>query len=130
MVYGDGIDQVMLYGRGAGKFPTASAVVGDIIDAAVMDGTSVSQTWEDSADSSFIADYREDTVSFYVRTSGTSQAKISSAFGTVEYLSRENQPASELAFITPAMAEKDFDEKLKALDGDILGKIRVFDVEE
>lgn len=130
MVYADAVDQVMFYGRGAGKFPTASAIIGDIVDAAKMKGTSVSQRWEDSADNSFIADYKDDVVSFYVRTSGASQAKISSAFGTVEYISRENQPAAELAFVTPAMAEKDFDEKLRQLDGEILGKVRILDMEE
>ncbi|MBQ8825522.1 MAG: homoserine dehydrogenase [Oscillospiraceae bacterium] len=130
MVYGDAVDQVMFYGRGAGKFPTASAIIGDIVDAAKMKGTSVSQRWEDSSDNSFIADYKNDVVSFYVRTSGASQAKISAVFGTAEYISREDQPASELAFVTPAMAEKDFDEKLKQLDGEVLGKIRVLDMEE
>lgn len=130
MVYADAVDQVMFYGRGAGKFPTASAIVGDIVDAARMNGTSVSQTWEDSADNSFIADYKDDVVSVYVRTKGVSQAKVSEAFGTVEYISRENQPADELAFITPELKEKDFDAKLEALGGGILGKIRVLDMEE
>lgn len=31
-VKGDAIDEAMFYGRGAGKLPTASAVVGDVID--------------------------------------------------------------------------------------------------
>lgn len=31
-VHGDAVDDVMFYGRGAGEFPTASAVTGDIID--------------------------------------------------------------------------------------------------
>lgn len=31
-VQGDAIDEAMFYGRGAGKLPTASAVVGDVID--------------------------------------------------------------------------------------------------
>ena len=31
-VHGDAVDDVMFYGRGAGEFPTASAVVGDVID--------------------------------------------------------------------------------------------------
>ena len=33
-VKGDAIGDVMFYGRGAGKLPTASAVVADVIDAA------------------------------------------------------------------------------------------------
>lgn len=33
-LHGDAVDDVMLYGRGAGEFPTASAVMGDVIDVA------------------------------------------------------------------------------------------------
>lgn len=33
-VHGDAVDDAMFYGRGAGEFPTASAVVGDVIDVA------------------------------------------------------------------------------------------------
>ncbi len=32
LVHGDAVDDVMFYGRGAGEFPTASAVMGDVID--------------------------------------------------------------------------------------------------
>ena len=34
-VEGDAVGQLMFYGRGAGGLPTASAVLGDVIDAAV-----------------------------------------------------------------------------------------------
>lgn len=129
MVYGDAVDQVMFYGRGAGKLPTASAIVADLIDAAKMNGTSISQKWEDSTDNSFIADYKDDVVSFYVRTEGVSKEKVAEVFGEVEYLSRENQPAGELAFIAPEMKEKDFDVKAAALGGKLLGTVRVLDLE-
>jgi len=40
LLEGDSVGQILLYGRGAGEMPTASAVVGDIIDAArnIADG--------------------------------------------------------------------------------------------
>ena len=129
MVYGDAIDQVMFYGRGAGKFPTASAIVADLIDAAKMKGTSISQVWEDSKDNSFIADYKEDVHPFYVRVQGVSKDKAKEVFGEVEFLTRENCPADEIAFITPEIKEKDFDEKLTQLGGKVLGKIRVLNLE-
>lgn len=129
MVYGDAVDQVMFYGRGAGKLPTASAIVADLIDAAKMNGTSISQKWEDSADNSFIADYKDDVVAFYVRTEGVSKEKVAEVFGDVEYLSRDGQPESELAFITPEIKERDFDVKAAALDGKLLGTVRVLDLE-
>lgn len=129
MVYGDAIDQVMFYGRGAGKFPTASAIVADLIDAAKMKGTSISQVWEDSKDNSFIADYKEDVLPFYVRVQGVSKDKAKEVFGEVEFLTRENCPADEITFITPEIKEKDFDEKLTQLGGKVLGKIRVLNLE-
>lgn len=129
MVYGDAIDQVMFYGRGAGKFPTASAIVADLIDAAKMKGTSISQVWEDSKDNSFIADYKEDVLPFYVRVQGVSKDRAKEVFGEVEFLTRENCPANEIAFITPEIKEKDFDEKLTQLGGKVLGKIRVLNLE-
>ncbi len=129
MVYGDAIDQVMFYGRGAGKFPTASAIVADLIDAAKMKGTSISQVWEDSKDNSFIADYKEDVLPFYVRVQGVSKDKAKEVFGEVEFLTRESCPADEIAFITPEIKEKDFDEKLTQLGGKVLGKIRVLNLE-
>lgn len=127
-VYGDGFDEVMFYGRGAGKLPTASAVLGDVIDCARLSGTSVSQTWEDSDNADFIEDYKNDTVAMYVRTSGADKAQIEKLFGDVEYLVKDNAPEGEIAFITPELVEKDIDEKLSALNGEILGKIRVLNL--
>ncbi|MGN0552675.1 MAG: homoserine dehydrogenase, partial [Oscillospiraceae bacterium] len=129
MVYGDAVDQVMFYGRGAGKFPTASAIVADLIDAAKMNGTSISQVWEDSADNSFIADYKEDVLPFYVRAESVSADKAKEIFGDVEFITREGCPADEIAFITPEIKEKDFDEKLTKLGGKVLGTIRVLNLE-
>ena len=46
-VKGDAIGDVMFYGRGAGKLPTASAVVADVIDAAKHLKSRKYITWED-----------------------------------------------------------------------------------
>lgn len=128
MVYGDGFDEVMFYGRGAGKLPTASAVLGDVIDCAKHHSTVLSQMWEDSADNSFIADYKDDIVAMYVRVKGAGKADITKLFGDVEFITRDAQPADELAFITPAQKEKETDEKLVSLGDKVLGKIRVLDM--
>ena len=129
MVYGDAVDEVMFYGRGAGKLPTASAIVADIVDAAKASGTSVSQTWEDSTDNSFIADYKDDIVSVYVRVGGISPEQVSNVFAGAEFLERRKQPQGEIAFISPAMKEREFDKKLEELGGEILGKIRVLELD-
>lgn len=127
MVYGDGFDQVMFYGRGAGKLPTASAVLGDIIEASKLSGTDLAQSWEDSTDDSFIENYLDDTVQMYVRIVGASEDEINALFGEVEYLERENQPADEKAFVTPALKEREIDEKLEKLNKNVLGTVRVLD---
>ena len=49
LVTGDSVGDVMLYGRGAGKLPTASAVVGDIIDICMNKNAFMS--WDDGAES-------------------------------------------------------------------------------
>ena len=46
LIRGDATGDVVFYGRGAGKFPTASAVVADMIDAAKANTTSKSLNWE------------------------------------------------------------------------------------
>ena len=46
-VKGDAIGDVMFYGRGAGKLPTASAVVADVIDVAKHLGQKKQISWEE-----------------------------------------------------------------------------------
>ena len=56
------------------------------------------------------------------------KADIAKLFGDVEFITRDAQPADELAFITPALKEKETDEKLASLGSKVLGKIRVLDM--
>ena len=128
MVCGDAIDRAMFYGRGAGKFPTASAVVADIIDAAKADGTSISQVWEDAGTQDFIDDYSNCKTRMYIRLSGADKSAVEKAFEDVEFLARENAPSGEVAFVTNEMRECDIDEKLSAVGGEVLGKIRLLEV--
>ena len=74
MVYGDAIDRVMFYGRGAGKFPTASAVVSDIIEAAKHERTVFSQFWTASENTDFIENFSTLKTSFFVRMTGNEPA--------------------------------------------------------
>ena len=67
LVYGDGVDQTMFYGRGAGKLPTASAVLGDVIETAKGTGTVLSQTWESASDDSFVENVDSYTSRWYFR---------------------------------------------------------------
>ena len=74
MVYADGIDQAMFYGRGAGKLPTASAVMGDVIEAVKHKVTVFSQSWESSSDNSFVDSIDNLSARWYYRVPAGSSA--------------------------------------------------------
>ena len=95
LVYGDGIDQTMFYGRGAGKLPTASAVLGDIIESVKHDVTVFSQTWESSQNDSFIDDVDNFTARWYFRT--PSENVLSTGIGDTYDV---HEDGSEYAFVT------------------------------
>ncbi len=82
---GDALDDIMLYGKGAGAFPTASAVVSDVIYAATHSEIKYS-TFKNNAtadsDVKFISDFES---AYYIRLSVDDKAgtlaKISNIFG-------------------------------------------------
>lgn len=127
MVFGDGFGEAMFYGRGAGKLPTASAVLGDVIDCARRDGTDCSLTWEDG-DGSFIADRLDNETRMYLRLQGCDKAAAEGAFPDCEYLVIDGQADDEIAVITPSLCERDIEARLAGLGGVVLGKIRVLDM--
>ncbi len=68
MVWGDGFDKTLFYGRGAGKLPTASAVLGDVIDAVKAEHTVTSQEWVLADNTDFIADMEAFAAPRFYRT--------------------------------------------------------------
>lgn len=117
MVTGDALGDSLFYGRGAGKFPTASAVVADILDAIRnKDREMISLNWEDSENGDFIRHYKSATVREYVRihapNADSLKKFITDLFGYVDFIPRKYRSDDELAFITPAMVESDIDERL------------------
>lgn len=118
LVKGDATGDVVFYGKGAGKFPTASAVIGDIIDCVKAAGTIKSLHWED-CNEDILADYREEASVMYIRAVSSCEeaAKvIYDLFGEVKFISRNNQPKNEYGFIIPVMKEKDIIENIKLLN--------------
>lgn len=128
MVRGNATGDVLFYGRGAGKLPTASAVVADIIDAATANGTSNSLTWEDDGQN-HVLDYRETAGDFLVRIQGEhASQRAQELFGPVTFLFRKNKPADEFAFIVENMREDELLKKEELLECDgisVVGKIRI-----
>jgi homoserine dehydrogenase len=67
-VTGDSIGEVMFYGRGAGKLPTASAVVAEVMDIVRMKGKKVVSWAEGGPDTVYSVD--EIANQWYVRVAG------------------------------------------------------------
>ena len=113
LVRGDVTGDVVFYGKGAGKLPTASAVVGDIIDCVKSGGTIKSLHWEDSGENN-VADHTAFPAELYVRCSGAA-ADIDAVFGAVHYLTRKGEGKDEHAFLTPVLPEYMLLERLEQL---------------
>ena len=115
LVRGDATGDVVFYGKGAGKLPTASAVVSDIIVAAKMGNTSKSLHWEDS-DSSFVIDYKSLSNKFYIRAFAddvkAAEKKAAELFGEITPLTRKNQLSNEIAFITNTISEQKLEDAI------------------
>ena len=126
LVRGDMTGDVLMYGKGAGKLATASAVVGDVIDCASNNKERKFFGWADEKPD-FVASYLENETAFYVRATDADKAEIEKVFGAVEYLRRENQPENETSFVTPVMKEEDFRNKLSELKINLITTIRISD---
>ena len=84
MVRGDGIGKAMFYGRGAGKFPTASAVLGDMIEEVQLEGTNPAQMWENVHSADFIEDFSAFTAKRYIRTTAADVSILTEVFGELD----------------------------------------------
>ncbi|MBR5519509.1 MAG: homoserine dehydrogenase [Clostridia bacterium] len=129
MVKGDSVDEVLFYGRGAGKLPTASAIVADVIDAAKHDRARKWMDWE-PADAARIADCRQVEHEYCVRVAANADevyAKAREIFGEITVVKGANVDG----FVVPSIAEGIFFEKLDALkaacaEGAIANKMMLF----
>ncbi len=121
VVRGNAIGEVMFYGAGAGKLPTASAVVADIIDASKHSQTRKYLNWLDSSkDAQFDPATIENR--WYIRTDAGSEAI--KKFAGAEILSCESAE-NETAFITEKMSKAELDLRLNGLKA--LSAFRVLD---
>lgn len=119
-VHGNMLGDSMYYGRGAGKLPTASAVVSDVIDCARHIGKTVMCFWDDTDVK--LEDIGVSRKQFFVRVSGDDRAQAEAAFGKGEYV--DAGVSGEFGYITPEMSENEFQEKAAAVPG-MITRIRL-----
>ena len=123
-VHGNMLGDAMFYGSGAGKLPTASAVVGDIVDAAKHLHTNIFTNWNSTP-----AKLRPlDQVSgrFFVRVKKEAAEEAKEVFENAEMICLDQLP-EECAFITTDMTQGEFCAKAEKLGDKVLAKIRVKD---
>ncbi|MDE6589844.1 MAG: homoserine dehydrogenase, partial [Oscillospiraceae bacterium] len=123
-VRGDAIGDVMFYGRGAGKLPTASAVVADVIDVARNMGSRRALSWEPGGEDSVCG--TEGLASrWYVRAKASADT-LRAALPGCKLLARRESGAAEAACLTgQAMTRAELDGKLAGLE--LRSALRVLD---
>lgn len=121
-VTGNMLGDSMYYGRGAGKLPTASAVVSDVIDCARHQGKVIMCFWD--KEEVKLADIGEAERSFFIRAKAGAEDAVTAAFpgGRVVHLKDRKE---DFGYFTQSMKEKDFQAKYEALGGHMLGRIRL-----
>lgn len=118
-VKGNMLGDAMFYGKGAGKLPTASAVVADVVDAVKHLGVNIMTIW--TQESLVLSSINGAKYRYFVRVK--ENTNIAGLFGNVQIL--EAKARGEVAFITKKMTERDYKENAKKAKEDIISMIRV-----
>ncbi|MBQ2575804.1 MAG: homoserine dehydrogenase [Lachnospiraceae bacterium] len=118
-VHGNMLGDGMFYGSGAGKLPTASAVVGDLVAIAKHIDKNIYLEWKE--EKLVLANPGQQSYRFFVRT-GKSLDEVEKVFSKVSPV--DAGVAGELGFITEEMTQKQYDAKAQEL-GDVIQMIRL-----
>lgn len=124
LVDGDATGQVLFYGKGAGKLPTASAVISDVIDCTKASGTIDTLFWQaGSVDecNRQLLDWQQIPARFYLRlrlSDPQQLAYISLLLDEYKLLSRPDQPKTEIALVTSTMTRRCLQEILAQLQAE------------
>lgn len=127
-IRGDAVGDVMFYGRGAGELPTASAVVGDVIDAARNILKDCRGRLGCSCfDNKTLKDIGDTRTKYYVRMKVLDRpgvlAAIASVFGNQEVSlasviqKRNIGQVAEIVWVTHDVLEKNIQDALKIIGG-------------
>ena len=120
MVRGDSVGDVVFVGRGAGKLPTASAVVADVIDEVKHLNARKYLFWNGN-EPGHVRDHRLAPARLLLRFACEEDARalvqIGQVFGDVRMISIPDAPDNEVAFISPSMPEYLLEEKIASFTG-------------
>lgn len=123
-VHGNVLGDAMFYGSGAGKLPTASAVVADVVDEAKNLNRNIMTMWK--SDKLELQPIEKTEKRFFVRIKGTVEAlktHLESVFGPIDTVKVEGLD-NEFGFVTEVMSEEKYNENAMEFPG-ILHMIRL-----
>ena len=123
-VHGNVLGDAMFYGSGAGKLPTASAVVADVVDEAKHLHENMPNEWTDQPLP--LADPDQVSGRFFVRVQTTDLSLIRSVFGTIEQI-QVPKAEGETGFVTAQMTLGQYKAKAAEIKAEILSMIRIKD---
>ena len=118
-VHGNMLGDGMFYGSGAGKLPTASAVVADMVDMAKHIDKNIYLRWD--KEKMILADPMEQRYRYFVRAEDGMDA-VKAAFGDVEVV--DTGVSGENGFVTGEMSEREYRQQAGKLSG-VLQMIRM-----
>ena len=124
-VHGNVLGDAMFYGSGAGKLPTASAVVADVVDEAKHLHRNIMTNW--TSHPLKLMDLDEVKGRYFVRVKDTTVEKVDEIFGKVQMIVHLEDSSDEFGFVICEMAQKEYKEKIQNLEGKVLSMIRVKD---
>ena len=119
LVRGNMVGDLVFIGSGAGKLPTASAVVSDVVDSVRHLNVSTTVMWKE--EKLEVEDFSKSKKKFFVRTT-KSKEEVEAVFGNVEYI--DAGISGEIGFATEKLSEQDFDAKAEKL-GNVISRIRI-----
>ena len=109
-IHSNMLDTSLYYGRGAGKLPTASAVVGDVVECVKKLGTSIPAAWDETEKK--LTENGAFRQRYLVRIKGNPEAlqqKAEDTFGKVQAV-QVPEAADEFAVLTGEMSEREYQE--------------------
>lgn len=125
-VNGNVLGDAMFYGSGAGKLPTASAVVADVVDEAKHLHRNIMTMWDE--EKLTLLPIEDTCKRFFVRMKGNAEERkqeIEAAFGQVRVVSVP-ELNDEFGFVTSVMSEREYQTNAEKF-ADIIHMIRMED---
>ena len=126
-VHGNVLGDAMFYGSGAGKLPTASAVVADVVDEAKHLNRNIMTMWKE--EKLCLEDKADSKRRFFVRIKGKEEdmvPQLQESYGEIEVI-KVPELEGEFGFVTPVMMEGDYETRSKLYKEQIVHMIRIQD---